>query len=155
MAIINTTLFDYQIADLTRKQITRVSPTDCDGKVRVAVDNYLVTSSSAGDYIALFKLPKGAKLISCEIFTLSSGPTAATLGVGTIGPTGIVTATEPSKYSLTEIDLSGQGRIQMVAKPFLVPDYVLSNESVVILGNTFDSISTWAFSFVGLYVTGS
>lgn len=151
MAIINTTLFDYQISDLTRKQITRVSPTDADGKIRAVVDSFTVTCNT-NDSIALFKLPKGAKLISLEVAAVSSDGFSVKAGIATIGSAGSITVVDSTKFS-AGTDISVGGRYQFISTS-AASDFVADKEYAVVL-TTPDAFTSLPITFIGMYITGS
>lgn len=158
MATLNTTLFSNQIADLTRSAMPDIRPTDIDGKIRVVVDRYTTTSSlAASEFIALCKIPKGSKVISCEITSNGDAPANAQLGIGTIRWDGTVTVSDLGKYG-TNVDLSGLDpvRVQMVIKPETVVDYVTTEESAILLSDgTIGINSGWAFTFIIMYITAN
>lgn len=151
-----TTLATAQIVDgLSASTPARSSD---DGKLRVCADSFTTTSAvTAGSQtITLFKLPKGARVVSLEIIVPASvGTSSAKIGQFAIASDGTLgSAVDDDAYGSGK-DLSSAGRVQFITTAADSDRTTTSEVAVVLSPVTTNFATAILFSWICLYTTGN
>lgn len=155
MATQNTTMYDNQ-SNVLASGIEQESRDD--GKARVIKGSFTTTSAvtAGSQYIALFRLPKGARVESLEIIVPASvGTSSAKIGTFTIGADGTTLTAEDDDAYGSGKDLSSAARVQFITTAADANRTTSAEVAVVLSPVTTNFATAILFSWICRYTTGN